>query len=952
MPTKPYFKTCVLAIAIATLPLFSHAAGLGRLNVLSGLGQPFKGEIDLVAVQPSEIDTLKVGLAGVEAYTAAQLTYPAPALGLRLILNKRENGHYVVQITSAGALDEPVFNLLVDLTWAGGKIQREYTALIDPAGYSGVSSGVVVSPTADANGLHRTENSLPRTQFSSAIRAPKVSPRAGRIAKAAPTASAPVADSYKVKAGDTLYAIAARVKPDGVNLDQVLVGLYQANQDAFDGNMNRLQRGKILHVPNADVLGAVDKAGAVKEIKAQSADWQSYRRQLAGVAAKGSAVDSGNHAEGGRITAKVEDKGALNPNKDQDVLKLSRGAGKANSQPDRLNALEEDVAARKKALDEANQRVADLQKNIKQMEELAALKSKSGAELQQKAEQNKLPATPASEAAGFTQPEIVASAPIASASAVAAIASPVVEQAKPKKRVVPLPPPVTAEPGLVDILMDNALPIGGGLAAVLLGVAGLFWSRRRRQPNVFENSLISTGDLKPNTVLGRTGGGVISTQAENSFLTDFSRQGLGTIDTDEVDPIAEADVYMAYGRDAQAEEILKDALVKDPSRQEIRMKLLEIYAARKDKVAFEEVAADVYAATDGNGPLWDQVVYLGGNLDPENALYARKFGGSEPVQQAVATAGVAMAAAVAMAQPEQDMHDVPPGTVADEKLDFDFEMPDVEPESNSSLELGDSAASEIDLDLDWNVPSAVEPVESKVQPELDTVAGGDEFADLLDLPADAPAESGGQPSVGTEEGPIDLISHDFPMDLSSEFDVELPPLASQSELVTESEMFSAEPEDVNEIPSASFDVSSFELPDLDLSLNADSAEKPDEEVQAVADFSAQLSATEDQALTLPPAHSDEGMEEIDLKFDFNMDEPVSKVETAKQDVPIDLDMEIGSGAESVEFGVDDPVQTKIDLARAYIDMGDVEGAREILQEAEQEGNLTQQNLAKSLLANL
>lgn len=103
--------------------------------------------------------------------------------------------------------------------------------------------------------------------------------------------------------------------------------------------------------------------------------------------------------------------------------------------------------------------------------------------------------------------------------------------------------------------MENALPIGGGLLAILLGVGGLLWSRKRNRSGIFENSLITSGDLEPNTVLGRTGGGVISTQAENSFLTDFSRQGLGTIDTDEVDPIAEADVYMAYGRDVQAEEI-------------------------------------------------------------------------------------------------------------------------------------------------------------------------------------------------------------------------------------------------------------------------------------------------------------------------------------------------------------------------------------------------------------
>ena len=112
---------------------------------------------------------------------------------------------------------------------------------------------------------------------------------------------------------------------------------------------------------------------------------------------------------------------------------------------------------------------------------------------------------------------------------------------------------------------------------------------RRRKTTKFEDSIISGTDIKTNTVFGSTGGGVVNT-GDNSLASDFSREGLGNIDTDEVDPIAEAEVYLAYGRDAQAEEILKDALKKDPQRQEIYLKLLEIHAQHNKPSAFETVA--------------------------------------------------------------------------------------------------------------------------------------------------------------------------------------------------------------------------------------------------------------------------------------------------------------------------------------------------------------------------
>ena len=116
----------------------------------------------------------------------------------------------------------------------------------------------------------------------------------------------------------------------------------------------------------------------------------------------------------------------------------------------------------------------------------------------------------------------------------------------------------------------------------------------------------------------------VDTGSSSLIQTDFSQSGLSAIDADEgVDPVAEADVYMAYGRDAQAEEILLDAMKADPSRTAVHLKLLEIYAHRKNLKQFETTAAELYTVTNGQGEDWDKAVEMGLKLDPDNPLFSR-----------------------------------------------------------------------------------------------------------------------------------------------------------------------------------------------------------------------------------------------------------------------------------------------------------------------------------------
>lgn len=959
-------KKCVLAVALAGLPVWAGAASLGKLNVLSGLGQPLRAEIDLVSVQGNELETMAVGLAPVEDYRDSQVDYPPTSLGLRFQIEKRANGQPYVLVASRSLLSEPFLDILLELKWESGRVLREYTALLDPVGYAPAKA---VLPQAASS--KPAVKPLPAPEAKPVAPAPVSESKPAPVAKtesrpaAKPAAKEETGDTHTVKAGETLAGIAQHYKPDDVTLEQMLVGLYHANQGAFEGgNMNRLKRGRILNVPAAAEIAAVGPQQAAKEVRMQAADWRSYRSKLAAAVQQQPATEGEKSAASGKIVAKVEDKGLTAATPQQDSLKLSKGSQEAKNLQQKIQAMEEEASSRSKALSESTQRVADLEKQIKDMQKLLELKSKTGSELQTQAEKNKLakaeakpeaakPAAKATEkpsekpvekaaekAAAASKPAApgalppleslkpVAPAPVAPTAAkpaapapaapaepakpvqaapvapppVATPAAPVEQAPKPKKKPVVVSAPEPEEPGL---LADPLVLGGGGLAlAALLGGGIVYYMRRRKKPT-FEDSIITGSDLKSNTVLGNTGGAVISTGAtENSFLTDFSREGLGNIDTDEVDPIAEAEVYMAYGRDAQAEEILKDALSKDATRQEVRLKLLEIYAARKNLTTFEAVATEMYEALAGKGALWEQAAEMGRTIDPDNPLYARPVqdSGSGLDKTMVMAGSVAMVAAAAAATIDTRAQAEAPAATLDFDLPEVVEKPAAAPAEKLDFDLGmdfglEQPAAEI-------VPASVEAVKAEAVQSLDFDLG--DFGDFAE-----PAEE--KPQAMTDDA---VLSLDIPLDM--------PEIAAPTEAAM-----------------------------LDLELGN-------------SDFNLEMPAEQPQA---EPAVAELALDSA-LDFDFNLETAASSEALSAADAPdLDLhgiDLELGSdftiepvsSAPAVEddFGMDfaadieDPVATKLDLARAYMEMGDKEGAREILQEALAEGNSSQQETAKAMLA--
>ncbi|MHB1245148.1 MAG: FimV/HubP family polar landmark protein [Sulfuriferula sp.] len=709
MSQKKIIASYLSAGLLMLLPLTSQAAGLGKLSVRSALGQPLNAEIELLAKDKTELDALSARLAGNDAFREAKINPAAALYNLKFTIDKNPDGRAILKITSSKPINDPFLDMLIELDWATGRMVREYTVLLDPPGAAMAQTTVaplqVTSAQTAGNGTGASTGSTTGPQSFAGSKTGNGATAARKSTHAAEK-SMPQPDNIHVKRGDTLTSIASRTKPDGVNLEQMLVGLYRENRPAFDGNnMNRLKAGKILKMPTKEQVAAIPVSEAAHDIKLQSADWQSYRQKLAGEVANTPAAPEKSAQAVGKIMPKVEDK-AAQAQAGKDVLTLSKGeapAGKAASGKDtkqiaatqnKLSAMQEDAAAQQKALQDANNRVAALEKNIQDMQRLLDIKSQALAELQNNAAKSNTPQAAAPNAAAPVVPPVSVK-PV----------SPPPTAATPKPAA-----PTTVAPGNGGASWyENIDPLylgGGALAALLLALLAFMMHGKRRRKGLsnFEDSIMAGTDIRANTVYGTQGGG--SSSAVNtsgtSFLTDFSQAGLGTIDTHDVDPIAEAEVYMAYGRDAQAEEILKEALTKDPGRHEIHLKLLEIYAARKNLPAFESIATELYAALGGEStPVWAKAAELGRKLDPNNPLYnntgeIQQPEGSGNNKDAAATAVMAAAGMATVALASRRREDDLDASIAGEA-----QHDEAAPDFSQQLEMSETASDTSDQSLDF-----------------------------------------------------------------------------------------------------------------------------------------------------------------------------------------------------------------------------------------------------------
>jgi pilus assembly protein FimV len=642
-------KKLTAAVASAlVLSSAAHAAGLGKLTVLSALGQPLRAEIELTSVSPDEASGLVAKLASPEAFKTANIDFNPALLSLRFNVEQR-GGRQFIRVSSSQPLNEPFVDLLLELSWNNGRLVREYTFLLDPAELRATQSAQV----AASDSARARSDAAPAAARARAdeTRQAAERPASTRRAPEERTGGAPRGDSpggassqYRVRPGDSLGKIAAQLRPAEVSLDMMLVALYRANPDAFMGNnMNRLKSGRILAVPGADAVGAIGDAEAHGQVVAHAADFNAYRNKLAGQVGAGEAEKTPRASQSGtgKISAKVEERPTA-ANESQDQLRLSKAAPSAPAGKGATTSTE-DTIAKQRELEESQTRVKELERNITDLQKLAEVKNKAGAEAQ-----NNASAPAAAPAAKAPDAVVTENKP-------APNKLPPIKPAANKPAVAA--PAAAPEPGLFDFIMDNLTYLGAGAAVLLLAALGIAQRRKKATAKaVSEPSILGVPTEPQHSMFAETGGQSVDTN--NSVFNSSFAPSASQLDTNEVDPVAEADVYIAYGRDAQAEEILKEALRTHPERLPVRLKLLEIYAARKDQRAFETQASELYGITRGQGDEWAQAAALGRAIDSHNPLYTGTgpaLGGAAAAGLAAGAVGAGVAAAAAPAAAHDDL---------------------------------------------------------------------------------------------------------------------------------------------------------------------------------------------------------------------------------------------------------------------------------------------------------
>ena len=1043
------FKKCALALAVASCMSLAttaaEAAGLGKLTVFSSLGQPLKAEVELSATG-EELVGMNARLAPPDIFKQAGVEYSSSLTDLRFAVERRGKGKSVLRVTSARPVNEPFLDFLVELTWPSGRLVREYTFLLDPPEFA---SGQGMRTSVDAKIVEtvRGGGSAPETLTQPPKKAEVLA--APQVAKAPEKAPAADSSTRLVERGDTLLRIANERRYASVSLEQMLVGLYRNNRDAFiENDINRLKAGVILNVPDEASVAAVSEKEA-RAVYVSAGDFAAYRRKLAAAAAEARAESPAAQSAGGKITPKVEEKTpAVDAARDQ--VKVSRADTPSASEVDRIAA--------DKALQESQARVAQLERNLAEIQKLLEMKNQRLAELEKPAQ---TPEAAASEAKPAEAPVEPPAQPVPATEA--PITAPPAEPAPPVTNEPPsvaTKPPVTPTPVVPedtpveeDFLADNALPLAGGAAAIAL-LTGLLIYRRRRKPDNLgaeTTTAPSPSSLGPNSVFRMTGGQSVDTASTPPHTGEFSQAGPGTIDTDEVDPVAEADVYMAYGRDAQAEEILLEAMQKDPSRLAIHAKLLEIYANRRSVKQFETLASELYAQTAGVGPEWEKVAALGAEIDPENPLYSGAAQSAKPsvakpfdadatlVASAAAVAAATAAAASAASEEVPEVGGAPTQDSAEDMLTFEtpsFVEPVFESEPEPSLESASPMAAEfaaaepaddgmaLDFDLGNATPEeSAEPAEADLslsvprpdEPYVDTVVTGESTPDALDF--DLSGMVGGDSSLGA----VALDSEPSDKGLAA---LELPPLDAPLEAAaaTADDDFAVadpahdfSPEGTLVISDTgnfgqTVDTDDFALDELP---EPSAATTPMEDISEADDLAALVSTSvtpvvpdeevpEEAEAPVPVAEEEVAAEPLtmdapdlvntivnpmalgadDVDFDVKLSDSVflgqpmmpsefdigsinldlsaepSPVATPSDDLPEPVGLPEAAveseavAAEVVRDAQWEEVNTKLDLAKAYEEMGDLEGARELLQEVLGEGSADLVEQAQAILGRI
>lgn len=918
----------IRALAIVTLagllPVCAAALSLGEIRAGSYLNQPLSAEIPVSSDVPGELAGLSVTVAPAETYTQFGLSWAAALADLRIVVVPGPAGG-MIRLTSVQPIADPFLTLLLELRWPQGRLLREFTVLLDPPDFA---TGPARQPV-----VAESRPEPPRPVASAAAEPPVAEPAATPQPLSAAVSSGEEERSHVVQRNETLWRIAERYRPDdSTGINQMMVSIYRANPQAFAGNINILRAGAVLRIPDRAAVDALAEAEARREVSRQDSEWRAGR------------------------TAADQVPGRLELVPPPETPATAESAARAGEQSE--------VVALRAELEESRRLLAIRDAELKALRDQLgsdAPPPPGAAETEIEAEFDDAPET------ATVQP--------GRQPAVDAAGSP--EQAPPT-RATPARTTTTGEPAGIASLLRSAW-LWLGLVAALLAVGALMFARRRATadespdwtPSVRTGPAQMGGAAAMGTAApvsdsmvvreepARAGGRIERRQfarGDDELPLEQTISIDGPVNLDQSDPLAEADFHMAYGLYDQAADLLSAALSREPDRRELHLKLLDVYFVWENRDQFLKEARALRARLRDDDPDWKRVAIMGQQLCPGEALFA---GGTSTGAR--------------------DMDLAIPGESSGTSVDFDLvsDTGTLESDADTGVEWQPSSSASgtaaaqrattrtqeiptieapgIDLGATRETPTIEHPmlgstIESPTletpvgegtmeTPTIETWAPDAGATARMDMPGALPEERTDQTAeIDLEDLGLDLTGlDDLSRDMATGLQDALPAdVASLGFDLDEAEAGESTAEMERSAPLPHI-INAMDKSEPGYPRAATGADDTIEQPGAVA-------SSDTDGTGMAPLSDD--VEALNIDMDLGPGEP-SELDLTSTGLRA-----IGGTARAPEEPTMTEVGTKLDLARAYLDMGDPDGARSILNEVIEEGDSSQRQEARHLLDNL
>jgi pilus assembly protein FimV len=909
------------AVMVVLFTPAAFALGLGELDLQSALNQQFKAEIRLTNLRGLQIDEVLPNLASEADFDRVGVERSYLLTDLRFKVIQVDGGDLIVRVTSNKLIVEPFLNFIVEVLWPNGRILREYTVLLDPPifGEDGVEA-IIASEISVRKAIPKQPTQATKSRQSNTDPKP-ISSRQLVEATSQPSESqsdSPSAaregevkdDQYGMTgAGDTLWTIALKVRPNNsVSVQQTMLALQRANPDAFiNNNINLLKAGHVLRLPGAREIKEGSIAAAVKEVRTQNEAFDAYKSGSKGssVAQLDATRRNSNNDAGRQGTSSGELK-LLASNESNGERAGEGSSARARDLENNLAVAGEDLDRARRANSEMNLRLDDLQGQLETLNEILTLKDDQLAAL--RAEIQRM-------------------------------------QSNPAVTLSPTNTELASNPAGDSSLMTTIASIIGGVLVLMAAIGGLIFMRRRQQAKSLDDELVDESledelDAEESEPLPELDGDETEDTAEEEEVTQETN-----------DVISEVEIYIAYGRFPQAITFLQNAIEAEPARSDVQLKLLEVFVQTEDAVAF-------------NLQL-EQLKRLGDDEATEAAMALQQKipGAAEDAAASMDATIISSEPIIAIDEPEDDDDDLSfdlddlDSETEDDDLnlsdELDLDLNDVELDLDAdddeillaldddeiSLDLDDSDELLLDLDDDDEISLDLDDDEISLDLDDDEISldlDDDEIS--LDLDDDEISLDTDDDELSLDLEGEDEISLDLDDDLSfdleddDEISLDLDDDELSLDLEGEDEITLDLDDDELSLDLEGEDEISLDLDDDELSLDLEgedevSSDLDDDELSLDLEGEDEISLDlDDDELSLDL----EGEDEISLELDDDLSLDLEDEDELSLDLDDDGSFSLDLDDEDISLDVDDDEDNKLDLARAYIDMGDGEGARSVL----------------------